>query len=566
MAILENLSKGYTTLIQEIESGQIKIPQFQRNFVWERGQSAQLLDSMVKGYPIGTFIFWRTDEELRAVRNIGKIELPKQGQNEFVNYVLDGQQRITSFFAAIKGALIDREGKRKDDFSGIYVDLAANAEQEIVTIDLTDRDATCCIKVTELMASSYWKKYAEIPTEYHDKVERYRNLLTGYQFNIILLKNATISVATEVFTRLNVGGKALSLFEIMVAKTYLAHDTTVPEDSGFDLSVRYEQLLAELRPAQYDTLAPATVLQIVAMLAVKACTRRQILDIDKSTFIATWPRAVKSVKLAVDFLRDYGIPVSQLLPYNALLVPLSYFFDRHPVRPSGEMLRRIEDYFWRCSLGTRYSSSVEAKLASDVEKIDRILADEQPHYEWTVDISLETLTRAGWFSASRSYIKAILCLLAKQHPRSFKTDLNVRIDNAWLSKSTSKNYHHFFPKAFVKKQTPTLDYWRVNHIANITIVDDYLNKNDIRAKSPARYIGDFSQENHAMEQTLATHLIGDSAEFGIIDNDYERFFNARLQRISELLSELMISQTTDNQLQVEEIEETELAEMEQADE
>ena len=172
----------------------------------------------------------------------------------------------------------------------------------------------------------------------------------------------------------------------------------------------------------------------------------------KRTFISTWPRAVQSIKLAVDFLRDYGIPVSQLLPYNALLVPLSYFFDRHPTRPSGDMLRRLEDYFWRCSLGTRYSSSVEAKLASDVEKIDRILANEQPRYEWSVNVSPEAIAGVGWFSASRSYIKAILCLLAKQHPRSFKTDLNVRIDNAWLSKSTSKNYHHFFPKAFVKKQ------------------------------------------------------------------------------------------------------------------
>ncbi|GAB2606009.1 GmrSD restriction endonuclease domain-containing protein [Spirosoma areae] len=566
MATLDNLSKNYATLVQEIESGQIKIPQFQRNFVWEKAQSAQLLDSMLKGYPIGTFIFWRTDEELRAVRNIGNIELPKQGQNEFVNYVLDGQQRITSFFAAVKGSQVERDRKRIDDFSTIYVDLSATQDQEIVTADLTNREANTCMGVSDLMSSSYWKKLSGIPEQYHDKVDQYRNLLTGYQFNIILLKNASISVATEVFTRLNVGGKALSLFEIMVAKTYLAPDHAQLDSTGFDLAVRYEQLLADLRSVQYDTLAPATVMQTVAMLAVKGSTRKQILDINKQTFIATWPRAVKSIKLAVDFLRDYGIPVSQLLPYNALLVPLSYFFDQHPTRPAGDMLRRLEDYFWRCSLGTRYSSSVEAKLASDVDKIDRILANEQPRYEWSVDVSPESLARVGWFSASRSYIKAILCLLAKQHPRSFKTGLNVRIDNAWLSKSTSKNYHHFFPKAFVKKQFPTIDYWRINHIANITIVDDYLNKNDIRAKSPARYIGDFSQENHEMSQTLATHLIGDVDEFGIASNDYERFFNARLLVMSKLLGQFLISQATDNQIQVEDNEEMELVEAETIDE
>ncbi|GAB3339646.1 DUF262 domain-containing protein [Larkinella ripae] len=551
MAILDNLSKNYATLIQEIESGQIKIPQFQRNFVWEIAKSAQLLDSMLKGYPIGTFIFWRTDEELRAVRDIGNIQLPTQKQNEFVNYVLDGQQRITSFFAAIKGVSIKRDRNRIDYFADIYVDLAASSDDDIVTTDLTNRNLEACITVTDLMTSNYRRRLNDIPEKYHDKVDEYRLLLQGYQFNIISLRGASISVATEVFTRLNVGGRALSLFEIMVAKTYLAPDPVNSESSGFDLAVRYEQLLNELRSVQYDTLAPATVLQAVAMLTVKGCTRRQILDINKHIFTEAWTRTVQSIKLAVDFLRDYGVLVSQLLPYNALLVPLSYFFDRHPTRPSGEMLHRLEDYFWRCSLGTRYSSSVEAKLASDVEKIDRILAGEQPRYEWSVDVSPESIAREGWFNASRSYIKAILCLLARQHPRSFKTNLNVRVDNAWLSVSSSKNYHHFFPKAFLKKHFPTFDYWRVNHIANITIVDDYLNKNDIRAKSPSQYINEFSHENPSMDLTLATHLIGDLNEYGITDNDYERFFNARILRISNLLNQLLINQATDHQIQIE---------------
>ena len=232
MATLDNLSKNYSSLIQEIESGQIKIPQFQRNFVWEKAQSAQLLDSMLKGYPIGTFIFWRTDEELRAVRNIGNIKLPTQGQNEFVNYVLDGQQRITSFFAAIKGSQVERDRKRVDDFSTIYVDLSASQDEEIVITDLTDRNADACLKITELMTDNLtllMQRMAHVPGEFHAKINEYRNLLTGYQFNIILLKNASISVATEVFTRLNVGGKALSLFEIMVAKTYLAPDPNHPD-------------------------------------------------------------------------------------------------------------------------------------------------------------------------------------------------------------------------------------------------------------------------------------------------------------------------------------------------
>lgn len=63
----------YTMLIANIEQGLIKIPQFQRQFVWSIEQSAKLLDSILKGYPIGSFILWETKERLRSIRNIGQI-------------------------------------------------------------------------------------------------------------------------------------------------------------------------------------------------------------------------------------------------------------------------------------------------------------------------------------------------------------------------------------------------------------------------------------------------------------------------------------------------------------
>jgi uncharacterized protein with ParB-like and HNH nuclease domain len=58
VAVLENGDKKYSSLLEEVETGQIKIPQFQRQFVWDISSSAKLIDSILKGYPIGTFIFW----------------------------------------------------------------------------------------------------------------------------------------------------------------------------------------------------------------------------------------------------------------------------------------------------------------------------------------------------------------------------------------------------------------------------------------------------------------------------------------------------------------------------
>src|SRR5437016_2669493 len=62
----DNHDKKYEALFLEIDSGQIKLPRFQREFVWDKEQSAKLLDSILKGFPIGTFIFWKTREELRS--------------------------------------------------------------------------------------------------------------------------------------------------------------------------------------------------------------------------------------------------------------------------------------------------------------------------------------------------------------------------------------------------------------------------------------------------------------------------------------------------------------------
>ena len=80
--------KQYPHLIADIERGDIKIPQFQREFVWDIEKSAKLIDSILKGFPIGSFILWRTNDQLRSVRGLGRGDFPaRSGEN--VNYVLD---------------------------------------------------------------------------------------------------------------------------------------------------------------------------------------------------------------------------------------------------------------------------------------------------------------------------------------------------------------------------------------------------------------------------------------------------------------------------------------------
>jgi len=537
VAVLENGDKKYSSLLEEVETGQIKIPQFQRQFVWDISSSAKLIDSILKGYPIGTFIFWRTNERLRAIRNIGNIKLIEPKDGEYVNYVLDGQQRITSVFAALKGQQIERDNGKFEDFSKIYIDLDANIDEKIVITDINDKKEHTYIKLTDLMYEKGRILYNKYPDEYGEKIDKYKEIIQSYLFRGVNLKDAEIDVATEVFTRLNVGGKDLSLFEIMVAKTY-------DHEKAFDLYEKFQELKQELQPSKYDTISSATILQLVSILIKKECTRKVILKLSKEEFIDKWDDATECLKSAVDFFRSYGIPVSRLLPYNALLVPFSYFFYKHKTNPTGEIKKKLEDFFWRVSLGYRYSSAVESKLANDIEKIDKIINNELPKYEWSIDISPENLQNDGYFSTGRSFIKAILCLYAMQKPKSFDNHLDVNIDNSWLKIANSKNYHHFFPKSYMEKNQQHWEYWQYNNILNITIVDGYLNKNKIRAKAPSVYMKSFSEDNSALEETMKTHLIDDLNSFGVWSDDYERFFNERAKIVSKELYKKIIAQDT----------------------
>jgi hypothetical protein len=543
-ATLENIPVKYADLISEIETGQVKIPQFQRKFVWGIKASAKLLDSIMKGYPIGTFIYWRTNERLRSVRNLGNITLPEPNHGEYVNYVLDGQQRLTSLYAALKGVTIKEDDGKPCDYSEIYIDLLANPDEDIVTTEIEGKKATDIIKITELMKGSLMK-LAAYPEEHHSKLEHYKEVLTGYTFSVINLKNAPIDVATEVFTRLNVGGKALTLFEIMVAKTYHIFPADInvanSQDVTFDLSEKYEELSAELSASHYDTIPSSTILQVISILLEKDCTRKTILKLDKMQFIAIWSDAVECIKSSIDFFRSYGIAVGRILPYNALLVPFSYFFYKHKHNPTGDMKKRLEDFFWRTSLGFRYSSGVEGKLVQDIAKIDKIIAGELPKYEWAVNVNKEFVETNGWFSTGKSFIKAILCLYTKQKPKSFDNNLDVIIDNSWLKIASSKNYHHFFPKSWLQKNAKNWDGFFVNHIVNITIVDGFLNKNIIRAKSPSNYMKDFHKKNDELNETMKTHFI-DVEKDGIWDNNYEAFYHNRLDRITKALNKFIIQQ------------------------
>jgi hypothetical protein len=537
MYLPKPMVRTFKELLNDIEKGQIKIPQFQREFVWDLKKSANLMDSIIKGYPIGTLIFWKTKERLRAIRDIGNHRLPIPEEGDFIEYVLDGQQRLTSLFASLKGVKIEREYGKIDDYAEMYINLEAKEDEDIVITVKEGVDERSLIRITDLLYGGIIL-LSHYPHEFLQKLEDFKTRIESYNYSTILITEASIDIATEIFTRINVGGKPLSVFEIMVAKTF-------DPEQNFDLAERYKKLIEDLTPINFETISDATVLQTVSIILEKECAKKQILKLNKYKFIKIWDDLVDSMERAIEYFRGfYRIPVSQLLPYNALIVPFAYFFYHHKDRPTGNKQKYLQDYFWRVSLSGRYSSGLEGKLAQDIKKIDLILNDELPKYDWGIDISPDFIVKNGWFNAGRGYVKAILCIYAYQQPKSFNDNSIVNISNYWLKQANSKNYHHFFPRAYLKKKG--IDYWDANHILNITIVDDYLNKREIGAKSPSKYMKRFYKANKKhIDETMMTHLIGDLEKFGVFDDDYEKFIHERAKFVSKELKKRIIEQEID---------------------
>lgn len=524
-------AKKYSVLISDIEQGKVKVPKFQRDFVWDIDQTAKLLDSILKGYPIGTFILWETDQRINDVKNIGNFNLPEIEYGP-VQYVLDGQQRITSLFAAYKGASIQKVGEKKvTNYKDIVVDLDPDDETSDGNIVTTITKANRPLPLHDVLNFNH-KKSKELEAqgftgEDLDKIDAYKDAFSTYDFSIVTLRKNDIESAIEVFTRINTGGKVLTLFEIMSAKTY-------DEAANFDMQAKWEQFQKKLNDSKYENISPSVILQILSLIISesKECKRKTILGLEKADILAQWDAAISAIEKTIDHFRTVlRIPVSQLLPYDTLIVPFAYFFLKTGKAPTGQQRKYLEELFWRSSLSLRYSSATESKLAADIKKVDLIIEGQRPPYpEFKLFINSADDLKTTEFSTGNAICKSILCILAYHEPKDFDTNGKVLLDNSYLKIASSKNYHHFFPRAYVRKNGSDAETPYANSIVNITLVSAELNKKRIAAKAPSVYLGDFADENSELKHALKSHLI-DLDDASVIQNDFTAFLKKRSEAL-----------------------------------
>jgi len=132
-------------------------------------------------------------------------------------------------------------------------------------------------------------------------------------------------------------------------------------------------------------------------------------------------------------------------------VPISYFYYINDFRqPDYKQLKELEIYFFRSAFTNRFSSAVETNLNADIKIMKKIKNNESVDWNSHIQFTLDLDTLKSWlmepFSTSNSFDKGVLCIFAYHEPKRSNDNSTVLLDNSWLSISTSRNYHHFFPK------------------------------------------------------------------------------------------------------------------------
>ena len=513
----------YPDLIAKIEQGLVKIPAFQREFVWPMDKTLFLLDSISRRYPIGTFLFWQSSDFISALRNIGNLDLADPPAGYPVQYVLDGQQRVTSLYAALNSAQVNGQSYR------ICVDLDAAPESEEVFVTC-EPDGERHVLLSELLGDDYGDLFASMAPERRKRFNDMRTTFLNYPFSITLVEGGDLDVVCDLFERVNNTGVELSVFDLLVARTWSPPN----EGGGFDLRQAFDELAAELAEVGFEEIPEPVIAQLAGALIKGECTRKATLTIDRQEMRETWPELAKSIRGAIDFVRkQIRVTVSRLLPYPSLLVALSYFYFRNGMRnPDGYQSAWLARYFYVNGFSGRLSSATQSKLTEDLRVIDELVAGQTARFDVPVSVQPEDIRETG-LRLGNAYCKSVLCLLSAQRPLDLRNASEVILQNRALKQANSRQFHHLFPKAYVKGKPGAEE---VNSVVNVGLVPADLNLS-ISAKAPSVYLAQYRSNNSSWDHTLETHVITGDARDALEKDDFLGFVGQRAALLSRLALE-----------------------------
>lgn len=509
-------------LISDIRSGQIKIPQFQRKFVWKEEQAFRLLDSIKNKYPIGSLLIWRTGVKLAAERNIGDFQLPQTDDMMPTDYVLDGQQRITVIYASI-GAPVTEGG-----FSPGY-DLVA---EEFVLIK--DKSGPTVFPLRWLYETTDLLNFRTAlltqPNGHNlqANLESLIDAFTKYRIPVVTLKDLTIDEVCPIFERINSSGTKLSIYDLMVAATW---------SERFNLNHHVEAIAASLSGKSFERIERDTILKCLSAVEFGGIKKSEIISLrglDEQPMQKLVDRVKQGLLAAVDVLAtEFGIHSWDFLPYEAVLIITCKLCCEH-LLDSSDAIERLRMWFWRSAFTERYRVGGENFVSNDIRQVAGFVAGVfgSPD-DFGVVGAAEQWSRLQ-FRSNNATSRAFILALASKKPLSLMTGRVVDTAVA-LSSYNKKEFHHIYPTAHLKRAGVG---GQSNCLANICMLPAAEN-NAISDSDPRTYLPDCIKKlGPNAEAVFTSNLLPSFVRFDYEHATFTEFVSHRSYDIADLVDRL----------------------------
>lgn len=561
MTNFDSTKTELSKLLDEIVTGKIQLPDFQRGWVWDDEHIRSLLVSIARSFPIGAVMLLEAGADARfQVRPVEGVSLPDHAKEE--RLILDGQQRLTSLTQVLKllAPVTTRDDKKREIKRHYYFDIEkalggptmleeaivavpedriqrANFDRDIV-LDLSSPDLEYTafhFPCTQVLNSDAWEE--GLNTAYPERFARYmqfrKEVLSAfrtYQVPVIELKKGTKKEAVcLVFEKVNTGGVQLTVFELVTA-TYAADGFNLRQDWYGQGAVngRYARFASKalLRDtAATDFLQGISLLHthelhngdIAAGRTGKAVTgvsakREHILAMPLEAYERWAEPLVKGFLEAEQFLRHLGFHHPKFLPYRAQIIPLAATLtligDRW-LEPQIQI--KLSRWYWCGVFGELYGSASETRIALDLQGLMRWI-------NASSDLEPPNTVIAAGFQPSRldtlrsrtsAAYRGLYVLLQKQGAEDFfwKAKM-VELDR----NEKGIDIHHIFPRKWCEEQKIAIAPAIFNSIVNKTAIS-YRGNRKIGGKAPSVYLAQLEEDKAVqltsaqMDSILRTHCI-----------------------------------------------------------
>lgn len=570
-------------LLKEIDEGKIQLPDFQRGWVWDDDHIRSLVASVTLSYPIGAVMMLETGGN-------GVQFKPRLVEGVYLNpeprpekLILDGQQRLTSLYMTLRsGQPVQTRTAKGDDIQRVYfldinkcldeqadrLDAVLSIDSNLllksdfgrkIDLDLTTRDKEYqeeyfpLALIFDATAFSEWKmgyqEYYNFDRERIQKLNRFeRDIwlpLQKYKVPVIQLLKDTDKVAVcQVFEKVNTGGVALTIFELLTA-TYAADGFELPKDweRHRQKFLKHRQL-HDFRSTDFMTAVTllASYKRFKAGQGAVSCKRKDVLNLTLAEYKAN-ADAIESglIQCANLFMRE-KIFDYKMLPYDTQLIPLSAIcavlgdqFENNTIK------QKLARWYWCGVFGELYGGSNETRYGLDIQDVVAwIEGGELPrtvqdaYFSPTRLLSLQTRNSAAY--------KGLMALLmqvgSKDEPRAGSEDF---ISGDPIEFSTyfefSIDIHHIFPRAYCEGKNLSRRIW--NSVINKAPLS-YRTNRTIGGHAPSVYLDTIEKRHNIapnrLDGILTTHLIDPAL---LRSDAFDEFIRQRAKMLLDLIERAM---------------------------